>query len=528
MSAQARTAQVVFQPDVHTAFLAGVRTLTRAIRPTIGTQTRHVAIAPEHGGGPPELLDSGGLIARRLLALPNRHEDIGAMFLRNLLWRVQSQTGDGTATASILFHTAFESGLRYLTAGGNAMRLRECLHRELQRVLDDLDRQTAPLTGLDQLQQVASTICPDRKLANAVAETHHLLGKHGRIEIRKSRRQELEIDQIEGNWWEGPVHSPEFLTNRNQRRIDLPRCHLLVTDLNIEDPSTLIPLLQQAHEIGVTSLALIVNTMSDLCISNLLANRHPGQFDIVAVKTPGVTATDRSEILTDLASASGAIPLHAAAGNRIDGTTVSRLGTARRFWADRTHFGIIGGGGDPPARREHLKHLELALDQENDEERRKILSTRIGNLFARSAVIRIGDVHESRRQRRIDQATDLDTALRFALLGGTVPGGGLALLAARTALSPDDPDDDTDTRAARAILHEALAAPISQILYNTGHHAPLLLGNADALKEVLPSGLRDAATTVRTAVRVAIEGAAQALTIDTVVHRRDPEESMHP
>ena len=528
MRSSSRSAQVVHQPAVHQAFLAGVRKLALAIQPTIGPGSRPVAIAAESGKGGPELLDSGGLIARRLLELPDRREDVGAMFLRNMLWRVHSATADGTATTSVIFLAALEGGLRYLAAGGNAMMLREQLQRDLQVALQHLDQQVRPMQDLEEMRRFAFTMCLDQQLAEVMADVYHLLGDHGRVEVRKSRRREIESDQIEGSWWEGAVHSPQFLFNRDQRRVDLPHCHVLVSDLDLEDPAELVSLMERARGEGVARLMLVVNSLSPACISTVLANRQAGQFEVIAVKTPGVSAGDRADVLADLAVVSGAEPLRRTTGDRVGTCDVSRLGRARRIWADRTHFGMIGGAGEPELRRAAIRNLENAFAAATDDDVRQRLSARIGNLYARSAVVRIGDVQESRMQTRMDQATQLGKVIRLAMVGGTVPGGGMALHALRDAVPPLDAGADADARAARIIMRQALAAPVSQILENLGHHAPVVLGNQERLAAVISPELRDAAVTVKTALRVAIEGAAQALTIDTVIHHRNPEESIHP
>lgn len=106
-----------------------------AVRPTLGPLPKMVAIAPVIGQRPPELLDDGGVIVRRITDLPDRDADMGAMFVRSMLWRLHNDVGDGTATAAVLFEAVYEAGRRYLTSGGNAMRLRQFLNQGLTRIV---------------------------------------------------------------------------------------------------------------------------------------------------------------------------------------------------------------------------------------------------------------------------------------------------------------------------------------------------------------------------------------------------------
>ena len=60
-----RTPETVFQPRTAHGFQGGINKIVDAIRP-------------------PEPLDSGGIIARRIISLPNRDEKAGAMYIRGV------------------------------------------------------------------------------------------------------------------------------------------------------------------------------------------------------------------------------------------------------------------------------------------------------------------------------------------------------------------------------------------------------------------------------------------------------------
>ena len=84
-----------FQPQVSQGMRRGFEQLVRAIAPTLGPAPRFVACNRDLSNKAPELLDNGGIIARRIIQLPERTEDVGAMFLRQALWRVHELVGDG-------------------------------------------------------------------------------------------------------------------------------------------------------------------------------------------------------------------------------------------------------------------------------------------------------------------------------------------------------------------------------------------------------------------------------------------------
>ena len=86
--AKSQTQRVVFQPAVYRAMQRGINQIVKAVRPTLGPLPRMVVIERTLSDKMPELLDDGGVIARRIIELSNRDEDMGAMFIRQLLWRM--------------------------------------------------------------------------------------------------------------------------------------------------------------------------------------------------------------------------------------------------------------------------------------------------------------------------------------------------------------------------------------------------------------------------------------------------------
>ncbi|HMN60284.1 MAG TPA: hypothetical protein PJ988_07970, partial [Anaerolinea sp.] len=99
---------VVFQPEVRQGMQAGINLVVDAIRPTLGPLPRSVALT--RIGSPnnfPEMLDSGGTIARRIIQVLGRDQDVGAMFIRHVLWELQEKVGDGTTSAAGLVPSTF-------------------------------------------------------------------------------------------------------------------------------------------------------------------------------------------------------------------------------------------------------------------------------------------------------------------------------------------------------------------------------------------------------------------------------------
>ena len=127
---------VVFQPTVHQSLQRGIATLVDAIRPTLGPVACGVAIDPLNSAETlPEYLDSGGLIARRIIELPNRNEDMGAML-------ADPEQKDWAEAVRIIYPT-FEGGGTHMNVSGMALT-RAAPHKEAAiRLMEFLSSEAA-------------------------------------------------------------------------------------------------------------------------------------------------------------------------------------------------------------------------------------------------------------------------------------------------------------------------------------------------------------------------------------------------
>ncbi|MBM4464480.1 MAG: hypothetical protein FJ014_02740, partial [Chloroflexi bacterium] len=434
-AAKRQTQRVVFQPTAYRGLQQGINQIADTLRPTLGPLPRTVAIERSPRDKAPELLDDGGVIARRIIELADRDEDVGAMLLRHVLWRLHEKVGDGTATAAVLFQSVYNQGVHYIVSGGNGMALRHYLEKGMGVVLNELTGMAVYLEGQEKFAQMAETICHDPSLAKMLGEIFDIIGEYGQLEIRSGRSRELEREYVEGMYWKGGILSRQMITDHTSLRTEMENAAILISDLDIEDPRQLIPVIEAAMQAEIHSLLIVAGRLSDNAIALLLmASRDPAKFQAIAVQTPGMTAGDQAASLEDLAVLSGGRPLAKTAGYTLSGVKVQHLGRARRAWADRTYFGIVGGKGDPRALRKHIVSLRAAFGRADDPEVRRKLQERIGKLMGGSAVLWVGGATELEINARKELAQRASDALRGAITDGVVPGGGVSLLACRAAL----------------------------------------------------------------------------------------------
>jgi len=519
----------------------GMDKLVNLIRPTLGPLPHIVAHEKIAGRNQlPELLDSGGTIARRIIQIPNRDEDVGLMYLRHVLWQLQESEGDGTAAAAVMFQTIYNLGRRYIVAGGNPMGLRQHFDAGLQKVLSRLDEQTTQLQGKQRLAGLARTICYDDELAKMLGEIFDVIGPYGRLEVRKGTGKELVREYVEGMYWDEGLRSREMANTDHGLRANLENPAILISDLEIEEPEQLVPLLQLALQNNIKQLLLVTTTLSGKAMGLLLSKANQAKIHVVAVKTPGVTIDAQRGALEDLAILTGGRALLKVSGDKLENVHVDDLGRARRVWADKIAFGIIGGRGEPRTLRQHIATLRGSFRDAKDPDDRKRLLERLGKLIGGSATLYVGALSPNAIEERVELARRTADAMRGAMREGVVPGGGVALLACRAALLPFSRTTDPDQRAAYNIMLQALETPFRALVENAGEQPGKILGAverrqpgygydvlAEQVVDMNQAGIFDAAPVIKGAVHSAFASAALALTTEAIIHRKNPPEGLH-
>lgn len=533
---------VVFQPTVQYALQQGINLIVNAVRPTLGPQPRLTAIQRGFGGFP-ELLDNGGIIARRIIQIQGLDADMGAMLIRQMLWQLHETVGDGTATAAVIFQRIYNEGLRFLADGGDKMRLRRYLEEGLGLVLTRLETLVQPLEGQERLTQMAQTICYDPDLAKLLGEIFDILGEYGQFEVRSSRGRNLEREYVEGIYWDAGLISRYFLPDEPAGRVEFENSALLISDFSIDDPEDLAELLNGLVQKGVDRLVIVAHRLSEPVIGYLYRiNHESGQIKIAAVKVPFARDDEQQAALADMALLTGGQALTTATGRTLDRVQPDELGQARRVWADMDHFGIIAGKGDPRQLRQHITSLQTYHAQAKDPEDRRRFQERIGRILGGSAILYVGGMTEPEIEVRKENAERSGAALRSALGSGFVPGGGAAYLACQAALKPSFGEDDPlEKRAAYRILSRALEEPVRALLVNAGLELEEWLGplrqagcgsgldvRTQKICDLTEAGVLDSAAVARAVLQSAVSTAALALTVDVLVHHRNPPQSSNP
>jgi chaperonin GroEL len=518
--------------------LRGAERMAALLRPTLGPVARTVAIGRLIGNEPPEVLDSGAMIARRTNQLPDPFEDMGAMLIRHVAWRTYDSVGDGSATAAILAHSLLREGLDYLAGGGNPVGVRRGLECGLSVVLAQLEQQTRPIDGPAEIARLIRGGTGD-ELAAMLGEAIDAAATDGAILVEDAQTTQTSREYLDGVRWNEGWLSTFLLRPDETTSSRLLNPRILVTDRVLSRADDLVPVLEACVGARERNLFIVAPEIGDSAVGMLVRNREHGVLEhAMAVRAPSV-GEQRERILEDLAILTGARCISQARGDRLSEIRLDDLGSARQAWATRVAFGILGGGGSKVRIRERITQARGELRQipKTDAFATSKVQERIGKLAGTSVTVRVGAATAAEQASLKVGVEAAIRSARAALSHGVVPGSGAALLRAAAALHKMEVDPEE--RVGVAILAKALAEPMRAIVHNAGYDPVPIVHRSGICDEVFDvvgqawvnpwdNGVLDPLDVVRTALEISVSSAAIALTTDVLVHRLDAPVTVEP
>jgi chaperonin GroEL len=234
-------------------------------------------------------------------------------------------------------------------------------------------------------------------------------------------------------------------------------------------------------------------------------------------------------MLQDIAVLTGGTVISEDAGLTLAKTTLEQLGSAKRVRVTKDNTTIIEGAGSKKDVADRVQALRAMIEDTKAGYDREKLEERVAKLAGGIAVIKVGAASEVEMKERMARVDDALHATRAAVLEGTVPGGGVALLRVRKSIAAA-PTVNADQAAGLRILARAVEEPFRQIIRNGGGDPAVVLDNVskrvgnfgynaatEEYGDLVEFGVMDPAKVTRLALQNAVSVAGLLLTTEVAV-----------
>ncbi len=462
--------QLVFSEEARRSLKLGIDTLATAVVTTLGPKGRNVALDKKWGA--PTITHDGVTVAKEI-ELEDPFENMGAQLLKEAATKTNDIAGDGTTTATLLAHAIITEGMKNVAAGANSMLLKRGILAGADAVVEAIAGQSIELTSKDEIANVAAISAQDKEIGQLIAEVMDKGGKDGVITVEESKGLEFETEYVEGMQFDRGYISPYFITDPETMEAVIEEPYILIHDKKISSAQELVPILEKLVQKGARNLVILAEDIDGEALATLVLNKLRGMLSCLAVKAPGF-GDRRKAMLRDIAALTGGHVITEEEGRKLDSTTIEDLGRADKVISTKDDTTVVGGSGDDAEIKGRLEQIKVEIDRSTSDYDKEKLQERLAKLAGGVAIIRVGAATETELKEKKHRVEDALSATRAAVEEGIVPGGGVALINAISALDEvkmDYPDEQTGVN----ILRAALEMPMRKISENAGEDGAVIL-----------------------------------------------------
>jgi len=521
--------ELKFGSEARKSLEAGVDAVANAVKVTLGPKGRYVVLDKKFGA--PTITNDGVTIAREI-EVEDVFENQGAQLVREVATATNDVAGDGTTTATVLAQAIVRQGLKNVAAGANPLALKRGIEKAVDQVVANIASQSKEVSGKDQIARVATISAGDEEIGDVIADAIEKVGKDGVVNVEEGQTFGMDLEFTEGMQFDKGYISPYMVTDQDRMEATLEDPYILIANQKIGSVRDVLPVLEAVIQSG-KPLLIIAEDVEGESLATLVVNKLRGTFTGVAVKAPGF-GDRRKRMLEDIAILTNAEVITEEMGLKLENTQVSQLGRARRVVVAKDNTTIVDGAGDAAAIKGRINQIKAEIENTDSDFDREKLQERLAKLSGGVAVVKVGAATETEMKEKKHRVEDALQATRAALEEGIVPGGGVALLQAASAISIDadaaSVDGSDDERTGARIVLRALEEPLRQLAENAGLEGSVVVNDVRKAKkgqglnaasneivDLVAAGIIDPAMVTRSALQNAASIAKNILTTEAIV-----------
>ena len=525
---------IAFDETARRSLEKGMQQLVDAVKVTLGPKGRNVVL--EKKWGAPTITNDGVSIAKEI-ELEDPFERLGAELVKEVAKKTDDVAGDGTTTATVLAGAMVREGLRNVAAGANPMGLRRGIELAVESAVAAIKAIAKETDSKEQIAQVASISAADTEIGGLIADAIDKVGKDGVITVEDSQTFGMQMDLVEGMRFDKGYISPYFATDMERMEASLEDPYVLLVSSKISSIRDLVPVLEKVMQAG-KALVIIAEDVEGEALATLVVNKIRGTFKSVAVKAPGF-GERRKAMLQDMAVLTGGTVISEEVGLKLENTTLDLLGRARKIVITKDETTVVEGAGSADDVKGRIAQIKMEIENTDSDYDREKLQERLAKLSGGVAVLKVGAATEVEQKEKKHRIEDAVSTTKAAIEEGVVPGGGVALLRAQTAILATAATLTGDEATGARLVAKAVEEPLKQIALNAGLEGGVVIEKVRSLtnpseglnaatgeyEDLVKAGVIDAAKVTRSALQNAASIAALFLTTEAVIVDKPEKEA---
>src|SRR5210317_126810 len=451
--------KIEYSAEARRRLAVGINKLADAVTSTLGPNGRNVVYRDE--SGEVRSTKDGVTVAKNVL-LGDPDQSIAVDMVKQAAIKTAGAAGDGTTTSTLLTQHIINKAQAFLDKGANAVQIKRDIDKAVKEIVKALKENVAEeITSEEQLQQIATISANnDPEVGKLITAALDAVGRDGIVTIEESRTGDTYLETVEGIQFDRGYKSPYFVNDNSTMAAVLDNPYILIYDGKITQAKEMLPVLEAVSSEN-KSLLVIAEDIDSEALATLIVNKMRGTLKVAAVKAPDF-GDRRKLILDDIAVMTGGTVVSSEKGMKLTRFDWNWFGKARKANVQKESTTIIDGAGEEEKVNDRIEELKTQIDNSRTPFEQEKLQERLGKLTGGVSIIHVGGNSEIEMKEKKDRVEDALYATRAAIDEGIVPGGGAALIHARSNF-------EIGSSYGREIIYSACGAPLEKILTNAGY-----------------------------------------------------------
>lgn len=432
---------VSFGATARKSILVGMSELAKAVVSTLGPKGRLCIL--DNGSIHP-VATKDGVSVSRFIEFSDPYKNIGAHMIQEVARRVESETGDGTTTSTLIAWELCKAGNSLINQGFDAVDIKKGFDKACRDVIDMLEKQKRLLNGEDDIFHIATISANnDEEIGGYIKEAYVNLGEGGRVNAVPSHNRKGTTSISYSNGYEinkGFFSSAMVNTDSDTCYFENP-LYFFYDDI-IDDIKDIEPIFTISASFK-KSVVIVCLGMHDKFESSIIQALEDKRISAAVIKVDGLSKDSQDDNLNDLAVHTGAVIYGGSHGVSIDSFSKDGFGSSESITITKDKTLITGGAGKDTDVDEYVSKLRDKINLGNSESEEDSLSTyeielikeRIAKLSGGIATIHYGGLTDIELKEKKDRYEDALKAVSTAIDSGIMAGGGCGLLHAVRAVN---------------------------------------------------------------------------------------------
>ena len=516
---------IKFGTDARRSIQAGVNTVVKAVQTSYGPIGRTSVIQKSYGA--PDITNDGVTIAKAVEL--DGFEQLGVSLIQEAANKTNEVAGDGTSLTTILSGSLINEGIRVIESGSDPVKVKHGMQKAAEFAVDFLARNSKSITSQEEMSDVATISCRDRKIGEMIARMIHKVGKDGVVTVQTGDTNEIVEELTEGMQFDKGYKSPYFITDTNRMEAVAEKPYILVTDAKISSIQEVLPVIESLAQMGKKEMVIIADDIDGEALATFVLNKIRGIFNVFAVQAPAF-GDRRKAILEDIAILTGATFISGDLGMQPKHARVEDLGQADRVIMTKDTTTIVGGKGDKNKIQDRINYIRQSIENATSDYDREKLQERLAKLAGGVGVIKVGAATEVEMKTLKYLVEDALNATKAAVSEGVVAGGASTLIRISKELDNLKIDDEGEQVGVN-IFKKALHGPFRAMAQNSGvYDISLLLNQIEKSKnggfdfrtmqfqeDMIKAGIIDPVLVIKQAVQNAVSVAGSIITTEVAM-----------